>query len=461
MANRFWVGNSGNWTDTAHWSATSGGAGGVSAPTISDAAILDVNSFSIASQTLTINTNVAALSFTCTGVNASTVLLSGASSKLTVAGSFILDATLILTTDTGLSSIILSADSGSFVIDQAGAVIKTPNLTLSASSLLTPSTWTLSSDLHLESFNGSLSAGSGTWTISGIDSSNLMYFAIATGGAGSNPVVNAETSTIIFEDLSVSIFSAGFDVRIPVAFNAVIISGTMSISSTQNLSFNSLTLNPGITVDIYPDLLYTIGNFSAIGTALNPIVLVSDSPGTQYTLLATTANVSYVDVTDSHASGDVPFQDIVGGVDGGNNTNWCFPDHCSQQKLLFNVQLSFQDTEGDVQLTNVGFSDNTVPIYYELETQEINFGNRMHWHTVSDQLTVFTQFGANSTIEAYPNGELKEIPMTLERRVNIGQDVNLAGNYISFRWFGQTSTTTPIFEGLYIEDINDYGMTKP
>ena len=28
MANRFWVGGTGNWSDTARWSTTSGGAGG-------------------------------------------------------------------------------------------------------------------------------------------------------------------------------------------------------------------------------------------------------------------------------------------------------------------------------------------------------------------------------------------------------------------------------------------------
>jgi hypothetical protein len=41
MANRYWVGGSGNWTDTAHWSTTSGGAGGASAPTNTDDAFID------------------------------------------------------------------------------------------------------------------------------------------------------------------------------------------------------------------------------------------------------------------------------------------------------------------------------------------------------------------------------------------------------------------------------------
>lgn len=38
MASRYWVGGSGNWSDTAHWSNASGGTGGYSVPGVSDSA---------------------------------------------------------------------------------------------------------------------------------------------------------------------------------------------------------------------------------------------------------------------------------------------------------------------------------------------------------------------------------------------------------------------------------------
>lgn len=46
MANRYWVGGTGTWdaTTTTHWSATSGGAGGASAPTSADNVIFDAAS---------------------------------------------------------------------------------------------------------------------------------------------------------------------------------------------------------------------------------------------------------------------------------------------------------------------------------------------------------------------------------------------------------------------------------
>lgn len=44
MANRHWVGGSGSYTDTAHWSTSSGGSGGASVPTTGDIAIFDQES---------------------------------------------------------------------------------------------------------------------------------------------------------------------------------------------------------------------------------------------------------------------------------------------------------------------------------------------------------------------------------------------------------------------------------
>ena len=56
MADRFWVGGSGNFSDTAHWSTFSGGAGGASVPGLSDRAIWDSSS---GTGTCTLDQNVA------------------------------------------------------------------------------------------------------------------------------------------------------------------------------------------------------------------------------------------------------------------------------------------------------------------------------------------------------------------------------------------------------------------
>jgi hypothetical protein len=57
MADRYWVGGTGTWTDTAKWAETSGGAGGFSVPTSSDDVFIDANSHSGSGFTITNSTN--------------------------------------------------------------------------------------------------------------------------------------------------------------------------------------------------------------------------------------------------------------------------------------------------------------------------------------------------------------------------------------------------------------------
>jgi hypothetical protein len=90
MAARFWVGGSGTWDDTSttNWSATSGGAGGASAPTTADTATFDANSGTAA----TVSVDGTATS--------STVTVNKADINLSLTGSPTFTGTLTLTTGT-------------------------------------------------------------------------------------------------------------------------------------------------------------------------------------------------------------------------------------------------------------------------------------------------------------------------------------------------------------------------
>ena len=63
MADRYWVGGTGTWNDTAKWSASSGGASGASYPTATDNAFFDGNS---GAGTATLN-NQSCANLTATG----------------------------------------------------------------------------------------------------------------------------------------------------------------------------------------------------------------------------------------------------------------------------------------------------------------------------------------------------------------------------------------------------------
>src|SRR5262245_33872387 len=116
MANRFWVGGSGNWNDTGHWSTSSGGASGASVPTASDDAIFNAASNATA---YTVTINVAAcgpnLSSSAAPSGSGTITWAG-SSGMTISGSLTMLAGM---TRTYTGAIIMNG-TGSHTIDTKG-----------------------------------------------------------------------------------------------------------------------------------------------------------------------------------------------------------------------------------------------------------------------------------------------------------------------------------------------------
>jgi hypothetical protein len=53
---KYWVGGSGSWNDTNHWSSESGGSGGAGEPAGWEDAVFDANSFTASGQTISIST---------------------------------------------------------------------------------------------------------------------------------------------------------------------------------------------------------------------------------------------------------------------------------------------------------------------------------------------------------------------------------------------------------------------
>ncbi len=111
-AQRFWVGGSGNWSDTTRWATSSGGAGGASVPTESDNVFFDANSNGVGTAAFTVTLDVPSvvnqLNFTGTdgiatfaGVNSLTVhstVTTVANWNPTFTGVFVLAGNLPFTT---------------------------------------------------------------------------------------------------------------------------------------------------------------------------------------------------------------------------------------------------------------------------------------------------------------------------------------------------------------------------
>ncbi len=119
------------------------------------------------------------------------------------------------------------------------------------------------------------------------------------------------------------------------------------------------------------------------------------------------------------------------------------------------------DTSGDVQTMNSGTTDNTTPIYFELETQELEFTGRQNLKKISDRLVVFSNNGLDSQLQVREDGDdYIPINIDLSKRVNIGEEINASGNFFTFKWFGSSSGTPPIFEGIYLDNVVDQGVVN-
>lgn len=122
--------------------------------------------------------------------------------------------------------------------------------------------------------------------------------------------------------------------------------------------------------------------------------------------------------------------------------------------------LIASDTTGSVQTINSGFTDNGSPIFFFLETQEEEFGNRSHNNSFNDLITIYSKDATGTSIQVRSDEEdYKDVTDTLPYRVNTIDGVVFSGHYFTFKWFGSTSTSQPVFEGLQIEKVVDEGIS--
>lgn len=141
---RYWVGGTGNWSNTARWSTSSGGAPGASVPTAASDVLFDANSFTSAAQTVTIDVAATCLSMNWTGAtNSPTLAMSNA---LTVSGSLTFIAAMSVTST---ATITFNSATAGRTVTTAGKTLT--SITFSSSVPATGS-WVLQDALTVSSF---------------------------------------------------------------------------------------------------------------------------------------------------------------------------------------------------------------------------------------------------------------------------------------------------------------------
>jgi len=261
-ASRYWVGGTGNWSDTAHWSDTSGGTTVVAVPTSSDNVIFDVNS---ASANYTVTVNAASNCADMTWSNPS-------SGKPTLAGGYALNVYGNISLVAGMgythgNYLYMKATSGTKTILSNGVTI-TSILTFNGSG----ATFQLSDNLTLSNPNGP-TRSAGTFDANGktvtiLASSRVMGF----------------TGTSSFYNLTVT---------------------GAAVTYSTFYFYENVTIN---------------GTFTATGnSATNRLFIYSSTLGTRRTITANAVSLSNVDFQDIGGAGTATWAGTSIGNALGNN----------------------------------------------------------------------------------------------------------------------------------------------
>lgn len=335
MAARYFVGNGTNWSSTASWATTSGGASGAAVPTAADDVHLDVNS----PGNLTLDANASCLTLDCTGFTHT--LAHNVSVSLTVAGSlFKLVAGMTYTVGGVASSTLLFTQStaGTVAITTAGFSVGGTNFGagLSSSSaiyqlqdsLTTAGTITLvcgTLDTNGKTCNWTqLSSNNANTRTLTLGASNITITGVGSnwiGGFGGSMTVNAGTSTITFTGLS-----AGPQFGNTGPYNNLIFTGGGNMApsnTTTTLTCNNLTIT-GTSVKTDNIILRNVvvnGTLTINGnSATNRMLVQSFTLGTAFTLTAVGfggGNVDFMDITGAGTA--APFTGTSLGDCGGNS----------------------------------------------------------------------------------------------------------------------------------------------
>jgi len=342
MADRYWVGGTGTWsnTNTANWSTGTGGSGGASVPTNTDDVYIDANSnIGTGSFTITLSDASPLSCGSLTVANLDGALTMSGTTQLNINGNFILPGANITWSYSGFITINGSTVDGLGSINH-GININTNNIEIVGGTI------SFLSNLNIQSNTFTVSAGTinlntrtlsaGTFITSGtsaktinLNSGTLSLWNDFNIVAGTNCTVNAGTSTINLTGVGgtlVQNFTGDSQTYWNVAFtNALSTQATTGRNIRGTNTFNNLSFTAPSTAGL------SVFNFFAnqtINGSLNctgvngnrRVFLISDTFGTTRTLTCAASSLTDTDFRDITVTGaGSPLSGTRIGDCGGNS----------------------------------------------------------------------------------------------------------------------------------------------
>ena len=240
MANRFWVGGTGNTSDTAHWSATTGGAGGETVPVAGDSVTFDSNSGTAA--TVTVDVALSAASIT---INKSDLtLLHNAGTTLT--GAMTLTAGTLNTNGQTCSWGQLSIPAGSGV----------RTLTLGASAIALSFTGSATAALSVSgsASNVTITANTAVITLTGntgsggLGNKNWSGTSIIISGVGADCLFSGPGTCANFTRTGTAAKTDGLAIGADFTVSGAVTLGGQTVQGTNRLNVRSNVVGTSRTI---------------------------------------------------------------------------------------------------------------------------------------------------------------------------------------------------------------------
>lgn len=337
-ATRYWVGDSGNLSDTTHWSTLSGGLSGASVPLPQDTAVFDGSSFSTTGRTVTNSISTVAGGFRVGSLNwsaATNAPTFTTSNSIAIYGSYTLASGVILS---GSGALVFSANSAqtltfagrtlnNFTVDVASGSLTLQDVA-SVTGAITHSSGTLntnsqavssSSYVTSGSIASTLTLGSTTWTLTGT----------GTVWSLANPslTLTANTATLKTTDTSASskTFAGGGRTYGTLWFSGAG-SGTFIVTGSNTFAVIKGDTGAAHTLNFTASTTTTFADWQIAGSAGN-VWTISSATAANHTLRYTGTvpiSVDYLSVSRSQASPGYKLFAGTHSTDGGNNAGWIF-----------------------------------------------------------------------------------------------------------------------------------------
>ena len=316
--NYYWVGDGGNWSDYAnHWATTSGGSSyHTDVPSQFDHVYFDASSFSMASQSVVVDSP-----YTCASIDFSSVantpqFSASYGNPLTVFGS--VDFSTNMTGS--IYNLHLDGPGTGQTINQGAISIQ--NFAIYGSG-----NWTLTDNLDVANFNiyDDATFDSDGYTID-------VNFTFRTYDKDVN--VFLDTTHLLTRDFILGHRNINFNAgssNIQVnrnfegkgnSFHKLSMEGVSTIYDQNTFEF--LEVLPGTDASFEADSVQTVNQGIILpGTASSPISLSSTTSGTQaiFSMSSGTVNGTFLILQDMNGTGGATYNAIE-SIDNGNNTGW-------------------------------------------------------------------------------------------------------------------------------------------